>query len=689
MYEANAYFEEYNETPSISNECFYDRELSWLQFNLRVLGEAENNELPLQERLKFMSIYYSNLDEFFMVRVGSITHRGMLMPYYTDAKTGWDTDTQLKKILGAVKKQQKKAEKVYSDIINSFREQGVDIVDTDSMSKGEEAFCRKIFSEIKETITTNTVKMRSPFPDLQNKETYLVCILGKPETPEFGICNLSRLPVYKSFDLGGRKKLVNTSKLVDRYAGELFKKKDVKEHFLIRITQNADVLLDEDMEYYSTDFRRSMTEYLKKRKKQRPVRLQICGNISEKGMTIIRKRISLEERSVFCSKMPFETNFGGYLKKKAFKSEKQMPVNSSELKRGEYLSYLEKRDILLSFPYQSIEPFIDVLYEAADCPDTEEIKITLYRLAKKSRIAEALKYAAQKGKKVLCLLELRARFDEQNNIDYSEELEKAGCKVIYGLPNYKVHSKICLITINRNGRKNFVTQIGTGNYNEVTCENYCDLSLITSDEEIGKDAEMIFSSLENGEIPPLTQKLWAAPLGYKKKVLEFLDGEIQKGTEGYAAIKVNSLNDMDVMQKISEASCAGVKIELFVRGICCIKPGIEGLTENVSVKSVVGRHLEHSRIFIFGKGENSRIFIGSGDLLNRNTRRRVEIFAPIEKEEIKEQVEEVMNAFRDDDVKGRVMHSNGRYYKSKKPKGEDSQQRLQRYFADKSISEKI
>ncbi len=686
MYEADAYFEDCNEPPVISSKCFYDRELSWLQFNLRVLGEAENSELPLPERLKFISIYYSNLDEFFMVRVGSITHRGMLMPYYTDAKTGWDTDAQLKKILGAVKKQQRKAEKVYAEIINAFKEQGIDVADTDNLTKGEEAFCRKMFAEIKPDIATSTVKMRSPFPELQNKETYLICILGKPETPEIGLCSFGRLPAYKSFEQGGRKKLVNTAKLIDRYAVELFKKKDVREHFLIRITQNADVLMDEDMEYYSNDLRRSMTEYLKKRKKQSPVRLQICGNASEKGMTIIRKRLSLEERSVFCSKIPFETSFGDYLKKlKTFKCEKQTPVNPSGLKRGEYLSYLKERDILLSFPHQSIEPFIELLYEAADCEYTEEIKITLYRLAKKSKIAEALKYAARKGKKVLCLLELRARFDEQSNIDYSEELEKAGCKVIYGLTDHKVHSKICLIALNKDGKKYFITQIGTGNYNEVTCESYCDLSFITSDEETGRDADTIFAFLEKGEIPPLTKKLWAAPLGYKKRVLELLEEEAKKGTDGYAAIKVNSLNDMDVMQKISEASCSGVKIELFVRGICCIKPGIEGLTENVSVKSVVGRYLEHSRIFIFGKNENARIFIGSGDLLNRNTRRRVEIFVPIEKNEIREQVLEVMNAFREDDVKGRVMRSNGRYYKSKKPKGEDSQQRLRRYFAEKTI----
>lgn len=412
-----------------------------------------------------------------------------------------------------------------------------------------------------------------------------------------------------------------------------------------------------------------------------PVRVQFRGKPSKLLQDMICKQLRLEDRSVFCSSVPFDLGFSSILNNTPdMKYVPRRSVRTVEIRKGGYFRYLEQHDLLLSFPYQSMVPFIEMLYEAADDPEVQSIRITLYRLAASSKLAAALAYAADRGKDVLCLLELRARFDEQNNIDYSEILEDAGCSVIYGLPNEKVHSKLCLITRRKGDTLSYVTQIGTGNYNEVTSEMYSDLSLITADFEIGQDAAAVFDALAIGETPGPTKKLWIAPEGYKTKLISMLERERLKGSSGFVCIKVNSLNDMDIMQELIACSQAGVKVELFVRGICCLCPGVPGLTEHITVKSVVGRYLEHSRIFIFGSGDAQRIFIGSGDLLNRNTQRRVEAFIEVSTPETRVQVLEVMDALRADDTLGWVMLPDGNY---QKPEGSetDSQNRLYDYFS--------
>ncbi|MBP5170185.1 MAG: hypothetical protein ILP14_13440, partial [Oscillospiraceae bacterium] len=366
--------------------------------------------------------------------------------------------------------------------------------------------------------------------------------------------------------------------------------------------------------------------------------------------------------------------------------EPRRPVRDIGLKKGDYFRYIEKHDLLMSYPFQSMLQFVDLIYEAADDPDVLSIKITLYRMSASSKIAAALAYAADRGKDVLCLLELRARFDEQNNIDYSEMLEDAGCRVIYGLPDYKVHSKLCVITRERNGNISHITQVGTGNYNEITGEQYTDLSLITADEDSAADAEAAFTALIDGELPPESKKLWIAPLSFKSRVLEMLDEEIAKGSEGRVAIKVNAMNNPDIMEKLIECSQAGVKVELFIRGICCLRPGIPGKTDHITVTSVIGRWLEHSRIYKFGEGNEAKIFIGSGDLLNRNLERRVEAFAEVTTQETREQINTILNALRADHEKSRRMQPDGSYIREEGGEGTSSQEALYHYFSSFRVS---
>ena len=671
---------------ALPSNCFCDRELSWLQFNLRVLMECGDRKVPLLERLKFLSIYYSNLDEFFMVRVGSLTHRSIFLPDARDAKTGWTASVGLKKILAEVARQQTVAENIYRELLSDLKTAEIDVLDFRRLGKTEETMCRKAFAELRPLLMPRIVDGRHPLPFLENREECVAVALGKGDALQLGLVPLYRLPKIKVFELQGRQKVAILSELVAHFAPQLFKKDEVRETCVLRLTRNADVFIEDDLRSFDADFRASMEKMLRKRKRQLPVRLQVDGKLSKSFMALLQRSFGVADRSCFMGSVPFELGFGSDIRRTPdMKFDERKSVRSVKLRKGEYFRYLEKKDILLSFPYQSITPFIDLLYEAADDPTVTSIRITLYRLASSSKLAAALAYAADQGKEVLCLLELRARFDEQNNIDYSEVLEDAGCTIIYGLPEQKVHSKLCLITRQREGEVSFITQVGTGNYNEVTSEQYCDVSLITSDPAVGRDAAAVFEALALGELPPETETLWVAPLSFKPRLLELLERERKKGSEGYVGIKVNSLNDMDVMAALIRCSQAGVRVELFIRGICCLLPGVPGATENVTVRSVVGRHLEHSRIFVFGMGDDRRIFTGSGDLLNRNTRRRVEACIEAGQDNIKEQLLEIMEAFRQDREKGWLMQSDGSYVKVPGGEGTASQDRLYRYFTNLTV----
>ena len=666
--------------------CFVDRELSWLQFNLRVLMEAGDPAVPLLERLRFLSIYQNNLDEFFMVRVGVLMHRALLLPDYTDPKTGWTTAAQLRKIMREVARQQDMVTEVYRALLRDLDAAGIEVVDFRRISKVDESIARKVFAEFRQLLTPRIVDAEHPMPFLDNREPYVAVLLRKREKYNLGLIYLSRLPAWRVYEAEGRQKVLMTDALVRHFAALLFKKHEVRDSCILRVTRNADVFIEENAGAEDDDFRISMEKLLKKRKRQSIVRLEILGKPDRRLRELLYKYLKVPEKHVFSCAVPFRLGFSGALHAAPeLRYPERRSVRTVALRKGEYFPYLERRDLLLSFPYQSMTPFIELLYEAADDPEVVSIRISLYRLAASSKLAAALAYAADQGKDVLCLLELRARFDEKNNIDYSEMLEEAGCSVIYGLPEQKVHSKLCLITRKCGDMVKYITQIGTGNYNEVTSEQYCDLSLVTADEQVGRDAAAIFEALAQGQAPEPSEKLITSPAAFRPWLLAQLDREIAKGADGHVAIKANSLNDLDVMNKLIECSRAGVQVELFIRGICCLRPGLPDYSELIRVRSVVGRYLEHSRIYVFGAGADCRVFLGSGDLLNRNTQHRVEAFAEVTTEDTRRQVLEVMEAFRRDDVKGWDMLPDGTYVKAEAPQGADSQERLAAYFAAQKV----
>ena len=669
--------------------CFLDRELSWLQFNLRVLYQAGDQNVPLLERLRFLGIYRSNMEEFFMVRVGSLTHRALLLPDERDEKTNWTARQQLDRIMAEVAAQRETEEKIYRQLLKDLKDGGIDVLDFHKLSKADEVITRKFFSEIRPLLSPRVVDASHPFPFIGNKEVWVAASLRKKEKSDdfrLGLIPVLRVPPFRVADVEGRQKVILTAELVRHYAAVLFKKYDLREAVLLQVTRNADVFIDDDASSYDADFRASMEKMLRKRKRQQPVRLMVGGKPSPRLQAALVKALRVPENSVFLRKIPFDLSFRSGLKKApGTQYGERRPVRSVHLAKGEYFPYLGKHDVLLSYPFQSMNGFVDLLYEAADDPNVISIRITLYRLSASSKVAAALAYAADRGKDVLCLLELRARFDEQNNIDYSEVLEDAGCTVIYGLPEMKVHSKLCLITRRRGDGLQYVTQVGTGNYNETTSEQYTDLSVTTSDERVGLDAAQTFEALALGQSPGAAEALWVAPNSYRSRVLEFIEAERQKGEAGRIAIKVNSMNDLAVMRALIAASQAGVKIELFIRGICCLRPGIPGFTDNVTVRSVVGRYLEHSRIFVFGSGEEQRIFVGSGDLLNRNTQRRVEAFIECVTPETRRDVLRIVDALREDREKNWTMQPDGTYLREELVPGTASHDILYDYFAGREI----
>ena len=664
--------------------CFVSRDLSWLEFNKRVLSIASDKKVPLVERLKFLGIYHSNLDEFFMARVGSLKHRALYMPGYKDIKTGRTAEEELKKIYTEISEQQKEVRDVYEEILEDFKEHSIEKVNFAHLSKSDETMVKKMFTEYKDFLAPRIVDEQHPMPFLTGGESFVAVVLQKNARTKLGIVSLYRVPKYRTFvSPSGKQKVVVISELVAYYAQTLFKGQSLKEKVIIRLTRNADVFFESYESGEGEDSRFDMKKLLKKRKRQLPVRLQICGKPSYEFVELLRTNFDLALREIYTSKVPFDINFASCLEDVSdLKYPSRKPAKNVLLKKGEFFKYIEKQDLLLSFPYQSINPFVDLLYEAADDPDVISINITLYRLAGSSRLAAALAYAADRGKHVLCLLELRARFDEQNNIDYSEVLEDAGCSIIYGLPDMKVHSKLCLITRKASSGVKYITQIGTGNYNEVTSEQYSDLSIITADQTVGQEANEVFKALSLGEVPPKGTKLITAPKGFKEELLSLMDRELAKGIDGRIAMKVNSINDIDIMNKLIDCSKAGVQTELFVRGICCLKPGIANFTDNIRVKSIIGRYLEHSRIYVFGTGKDMKVLVGSGDLLNRNTTRRVEAFIDVTNSNVLKDVLEVMDAFRDDVDNSWYMQADGTYLKMPRATGKDNFNRLYKHFAE-------
>ena len=675
------------EKPNLPESIYINRELSWLAFNQRVLLEAADRMVPLLERLKFLMIYQSNLEEFYRVRIGILTHRALLAPDKGDPLSGLLPESQIQEVLRVTREQQSMAESIWKAIREELRANQVDVLDFKKISKVDELMSKKHFGDLKGSLNPQIITLDKPLPFLWGEERYVVAFLGRNTEQKLAIIPMDRVPGYVSFEIDGCQKIVLTDQLVRHFLPLLLKKEVIRESAVVKVTRNADVFISNLDSRGSDDFRQKTATMLTKRRREMPVRVQLYGKLSDSARALLIKKMKVQERCVFTSSVPFDLSFrsaiGGH---EGFKYPERKPAREIGLRKGEYFSYIEKHDLLMSFPFQSMLPFVDLIYEAADDPEVLSIKITLYRMSASSKIAAALAYAADRGKDVLCLLELRARFDEQNNIDYSEMLEDAGCRVVYGLENYKVHSKLCVITRQHGGNLCHITQVGTGNYNEVTGEQYTDLSLITADEGAAADGEAAFAAMVSGELPPEAHSLWIAPRSFKSRVLELLDREKAKGSAGRVAFKINSMNNEEVMEKLVECSQAGVQIELYIRGICCLKPGIPGKTENIVVKSVIGRWLEHSRIYRFGEGEDQRLFIGSGDLLNRNLDRRVEAFIEVVTPDTREQVNTVLEALRNDREKSRTMQPDGSYIREPGGEGTSSQEALYRYFSQRKVS---
>ncbi|MBR3333022.1 MAG: polyphosphate kinase 1 [Clostridia bacterium] len=678
--------EKKNKKPA-AESIFVNRELSWLAFNKRVLLEAADRRVPLLERLKFLMIYQSNLEEFYRVRIGILTHRDLLAPDKGDPVSGLLPAEQIVEALRVTREQQALMESVWKEIRDELRANNVDVLDFKKISKVDELMSKKLFGDIKDLLQPQMIGLDQPLPFLWNGETNIVAFLGRGTEQKLCFIPLHRIPAYQSFEIDGCQKIAPTALLVRHFLPLLLKKETISQAAIVDVTRNADVFFSSMEDRADDDFRNKVSGMLSKRKREMPVRVRIIGKLTDPARTLLIRKLRVSENRVFSQNVPFDLSFRSCINLPAeFRYPDRKPARDIGLKKGEYFSYVQKKDLLLSFPFQSMAPFVDLIYEAADNPDVESIKITLYRMSGSSKVAAALAYAVDRGKDVLCLLELRARFDEQNNIDYSEMLEDAGCRVVYGLPEHKVHSKLCVITLRRGESVSRITQVGTGNYNEVTSEQYTDLSLITVRPEVGREAEEAFAALEKGEIPPEMKELWIAPLSFKPRVLEMLDREIAKGEDGRVAIKVNSLNNREVMDKLIECSQAGVRVELFIRGICSLRPGVPGYTDNITVVSVVGRWLEHSRIYSFGEGEDQRLFIGSGDLLNRNLERRVEAFMEAVTPDTREQLNEILDALRVDKEKGWQMQPDGTYVLEENNEGTSSQEALYRYFSKRRVS---
>lgn len=651
-----------------------NRELSWLKFNERVLNEAGNPKVPLAERLTFVSIYQSNLDEFYRVRVGTLMDQMDVSEVVRENKTNMTSEEQVKAIIRATRELEEKKTVIYEQLMGELEPKGIRLINFNKLSAEEGKILEEYFDrEIAPYLSANIVSKQQPFPFLKNKDIYAVALLeskgGKTRT---AIIPCSNNVFRRLIDIPTRKgTFLLSEELILQFLPKFFKNYSVKEKSLIRVTRNADIdtemIYDEDL-----DYRDAMENLIKERKRMNPVRMEFTGTLNKKMMHALCKTIHVEKEHVFRSEVPLDLSFvfaiQSYLKN-ANAGElfypRRTPRPTPQLNDKESLipQILEK-DVLLSYPFESMKPFINLLYEAAEDESVVSIKMTLYRLANKSQIVDALVEAAENGKEVVVLVELRARFDEENNIEYSRKLEEAGCRVIYGLNGYKVHSKLCLISRKTEQGVSYVTQIGTGNYNEKTSALYTDLSLITGNQEIGKEAAEVFAALLRGETVEETHLLLVAPKCLQNKVLDMIEEEIQhvkNGEEGYIGIKINSLTDKVIISKLVEASQAGVKIEMIVRGICCLIPGVKGYTENITVISIVGRFLEHSRIYRFGTKERENVYIASADFMTRNTLRRVEVAAPVLDERLKNQLAWMFETMMKDDEKGKCLTEKGIY----------------------------
>ena len=668
-----------------------NRELSWLKFNQRVLEEAKDSSVPLLERMKFVSIFTSNLDEFFMIRVGSLYDMSLTDNSTIDSRSGMNPKEQLDAIFAAVAPLYKERDKTYSEIKKLLNPYGVCGLSIKELEQQEKKYVKKYFKDqILPILSPQIVDANHPFPHLLNKELYVIASLKQNGTSMIGIVPVPQFVSDILYLPGHDIRYIRMEKVIMEYLDVVFDKYEVSNKNYICVTRNADVSPDDEALEINDDFRLLMQETLHKRRRMAVVRMETAEPLDKELEKYFCDKFKITPAQIYRTKMPMKLDYIFSIMDKVPASLKRSlidepftPQPSRYLTDGKVIPQVKKKDILLSYPYESMDPFLRMIKEAAYDPTVLTIRITIYRLAKKARLVEYLCAAAENGKEVTVLIELRARFDEQNNIDWSERLEEAGCRVIYGFEGYKVHSKICLITYRNRNNIEYITQVGTGNYNEKTATMYTDVSLITADKGIGEDAAVFFKNMSIGNLNGSYQHIIVSPTSLKPKVLSLMDEEIKKGTNGRIIMKMNSVTDVDFIQKVSEASNAGVKVDLIVRGICCILPGVKGYTENLRVTSIVGRYLEHPRIFLFGTGADQKIYIGSADMMTRNTEKRVEVACPVYDETIRKQLTHMLKIMLADNVKARELKSDGKYYM--KEKG-TSKVNSQEYFMREAIT---
>ena len=657
-----------------TKECYENRELSWLKFNERVLEEAADKNNPLCERLTFLSIYQSNLDEFFMVRVGSLIDQKLLDEDVRENKTYMTAEEQIDAVLRQVTRMMRSTNHIYDDLMDELERQQIRLINFQMTTEAEEKDLQLYFEhEMLPLLSAFVVGKKQSFPFLNNKAIYALAVLEtKNDKNKIGIVPCNTGVFNRLISIPGRKgTYILAEELILHYLPKVFPNYRIGEKSLIRITRNADIdadnIYDEDL-----DYREHMVDIIKRRKKLTPVRLEYTRKIDGPILDRLCTQLGIERKQTFYCQIPMDMSFFSVIQdtlrhKPDLFYPKRVSQKSPMLDESQPLiPQIIKHDVLLSFPYEQIRPFLNMLHEAASDPDVVSIKMTLYRLARHSKVVEALIEAAENGKQVDVLVELKARFDEENNIEWSRRLEDAGCQVIYGLDGYKVHSKLCLITRKNAGQVEYITQIGTGNYNEKTSRLYTDLSLMTSNVEIGLEASNVFQALSKGEVVEHTGHLLVAPKCLQNKVLDMLDEEIahaRNGEEAYAGFKLNSLTDKKIIDKLIEASEAGVKIDMIIRGICCLIPGVEGKTENIRIISIVGRFLEHSRIYIFGSKERRKYYIASADFMTRNTVRRVEVAAPVYTDKLKTKLQEMFDVMLSDNQKARKLEADGNYHR--------------------------
>ncbi len=681
---------------------FANRELSWLKFNERVIDEADDSRVPLCERLTFVSIFNSNLDEFYMVRVGSLYDQMVLakkskqeMTTGFDNKSMMTAEQQLDAVFTHTRELLHKKDKIYAKLMYEFDNQGVKLISFNDVEYSDAVYLENYFNKsILPILSPQVIGKKNPFPFLKNKEIYAVALLGSKNNDKIGLVPCSNGIFDRLIPIpSDSRKYMLVEELILHFLPKIFKKYSVKSKSLIRIIRNADIDMDEAFFDEDMDYRDTMEHLIKERRRLCPVKLEYSRVLDDKVISALCRELKLDKKQVFYSESPLEMSFISKIQddlraRKELFYERRVPQNSKYIdSKQSIIEQIAKKDVLLSYPYESMHPFINLLNEAGNDERVLSIKMTLYRVAKNSQIVEALIEAAENGKEVVVLVELRARFDEENNIEWSRRLEEAGCKIIYGIDHIKVHSKLCLITYKDGEEFKYITHVGTGNFNEKTAKLYTDLSLITSNKDIARETADVFNNLGLGDVVEHTEHLLVAPKCLQNKILNLIDDEIDKakrGEEAYIGVKINSLTDKTIIEKLVEASMSGVKVDMIIRGISCMIAGIEGYTHNITITSIVGRFLEHSRIYIFGKGNTAKVYISSADFMTRNTIRRVEVAAPVYDATIKERILHMFNIMLSDNVKARVMASDGNYYRKDIKDGE-TRLNSQEYFYDEAV----